>query len=319
MGFRVIKTALAAVTAIYISEWIGLASPISAGLLAILGVEVTKRKGISNALKRIAASVFALLFGALLFSLFGFHIWLVGVFVCVVFPLLHRLRLSEGAVTGSVVMFHIFLSGIISLHGIWNEIQLLLIGLGTATLINIAYMPKMDKAIYAQKARVEQLFSQIFLHIAEHLRDNSVIWDGRELLEAEEAVQQGAELAKNSLENSLLFGTETYLNVYFYMRSEQLDSIERMTALVAQVYQNLPQGEWIASLFESLSEDVKNEYYTGRTEKLLSSLEERFKQMPLPASREEFEVRSAMLQLDTELMHFLSIAKKQKKQKPVLQ
>jgi uncharacterized membrane protein YgaE (UPF0421/DUF939 family) len=57
MGFRVIKTALAAVTAIYISQWIGLASPISAGLLAILGVEVTKRKGISSALKRIAASV----------------------------------------------------------------------------------------------------------------------------------------------------------------------------------------------------------------------------------------------------------------------
>jgi uncharacterized membrane protein YgaE (UPF0421/DUF939 family) len=316
MGFRIIKTALAAVTAIYISEWIGLASPISAGLLAILGVEVTKRKGISSALKRIAASVFALLFGTLLFSLFGFHIWLIGVFVCVVFPLLHRLRLSEGAVTGSVVMFHIYSSGIISLQGVWNEIQLLIIGLGTATLINIAYMPKMDKAILAQKVRVEQLFSQIFVHIAQHLRDNSVVWDGRELLEAQEAVKQGSELAKHSLDNSLVFGAETYWSVYFYMRGEQLESIERMTALVAQVYENLPQGEWIASLFESLSEDVKNEYYTGRTEKLLSSLEARFKNMPLPASRVEFEVRSAMLQLDTELMHFLSIAKKQKKQRP---
>jgi uncharacterized membrane protein YgaE (UPF0421/DUF939 family) len=316
MGFRVIKTALAAVAAIYISQWIGLSSPISAGLLAILGVEVTKRKGITSAFKRIAASVFALLFAAFLFSLFGFHIWMVGVFVCAVFPLLYRLRLNEGAVTGSVVMFHVYLSGVISLHGIWNEIQLLIIGLGTATLINIAYMPKMDKAILAQKARIEQLFSQIFLHIAQHLRDNRVIWDGRELLEAEEAVNVGVKLAKHSLENSLLFGTEAYWDVYFYMRGEQLESIQRMTALVAQVYQNLPQGEWIASLFESLSKDVKNEYYTGRTEKLLSSLEVQFKEMPLPASRAEFEVRSAMLQLDTELMHFLSIAKKQKRQKP---
>jgi uncharacterized membrane protein YgaE (UPF0421/DUF939 family) len=317
MGFRVIKTALAAVAAIYISQWIGLSSPISAGLLAILGVEVTKRKGITSALKRIAASIFALLFAAFLFSLFGFHIWMVGIFVCAVFPLLYRLRLNEGAVTGSVVMFHVYLSGVISLHGIWNEIQLLIIGLGTATLINIAYMPKMDKAILAQKARIEQLFSQIFLHIAQHLRDNSVIWDGRELLEAEEAVNVGVKLAKHSLENSLVFGTDTYWDVYFYMRGEQLESIQRMTALVAQVYQNLPQGEWIAALFKSLSEDVKNEYYTGRTEKLLSSLEVRFKEMPLPASRAEFEVRSAMLQLDTELMHFLSIAKKQKRQKPL--
>jgi uncharacterized membrane protein YgaE (UPF0421/DUF939 family) len=154
------------------------------------------------------------------------------------------------------------------------------------------------------------------LHIAQHLRDNSVVWDGRELLEAEEAVKQGSELAKHSLDNTLVFGAETYWSVYFYMRGEQLESIERMTALVAQVYQNLPQGEWIASLFDSLSEDVKNEFYTGRTEKLLFALEARFKKMSLPSSREEFEVRSAMLQLDTELMHFLSIAKKQKKQKP---
>ncbi|SEB60041.1 aromatic acid exporter family protein [Paenibacillus sp. GP183] len=316
MGFRVIKTALAAVAAIYISEWIGLTSPISAGLLAILGVEVTKRKGIDSALKRIAASVFALLFGIMLLSLFGFHIWLIGIFVCIVFPLLHRLRLSEGVVTGSVVMFHIYSRGIINLQGVWNEIQLLIIGLGTATLINIAYMPKLDKAILAQKVRVEQLFSQIFVHIAHHLRDHSIVWDGREILEAHEAVKQGSELAKQTLDNSLVFGAETYWSVYFYMRGEQLESIERMTALVAQVYENLPQGEWIASLFDSLSEDVKNEYYTGHTEKLLSSLEARFKKMPLPESRVEFEVRSAMLQLDTELMHFLSIAKKQKKQKP---
>ena len=38
--------------------------------------------------------------------------------------------------------------------------------------------------------------------------------------------------------------------------------------------------------------------------------------MPLPESREEFEVRSAILQLNRELMHYLSIAKKQKKHRP---
>jgi uncharacterized membrane protein YgaE (UPF0421/DUF939 family) len=316
MGFRVIKTALAVVVAIYIAEWIGLTTPISAGLLAILGVEVTKRKGIRSALHRITASVLGLLFGTLLFSLFGFHIGLIGVFVLVVFPLLHKLRISEGAVTGSVVMFHIYSSGVVSLHGVWNEVQLLIVGLGTATVINIAYMPKADKAILICKSRVEQLFSQIFVHIAEHLRDNSVIWDGKELLDAADAIKQGAELARRSLDNSLIFGGETYWRVYFFMRGEQLESIGRMTVLVAQVYQNLPQGASIASIFERLSEEVKGEYYTGRTEKERSSLEESFKDMPLPASREEFEVRSAMLQLDRELIQYLSIAKKQKKQKP---
>ena len=37
--------------------------------------------------------------------------------------------------------------------------------------------------------------------------------------------------------------------------------------------------------------------------------------MPLPASREEFEVRSALLQLSEELKYYLAIAKKAKEQK----
>jgi uncharacterized membrane protein YgaE (UPF0421/DUF939 family) len=316
MGFRVIKSAIAVVIAIYLSMYFGLTSPVSAGLLAILGVEVTKRKGIRSALHRIGASMLGLLFGTLLFGLFGFHVWLIGIFVCVFFPAIYKLRLTEGAITGSVVMFHMFTGGIVSLHSVWNEVLLLIIGLGTATLINIAYMPKADKAILASKMKVEQLFSQIFTHIAQHLRDNSVIWDGKELLEASDAIAQGAEIAKKSQDNSLIFGAETYWPVYFYMRGEQLDSIARMSVLVAQVYQILPQGASLASIFERLSEEVKQEYYIGQTEKLLLALGERFKEMPLPASREEFEVRSAMLQLNLELMHFLSIAKKQKKPRP---
>jgi uncharacterized membrane protein YgaE (UPF0421/DUF939 family) len=316
IGLRVIKTAVAVVISILIAEGLGLTSSISAGLLAILGVGVTKRKGMLNALQRIAASVLGLLFAMLLFSLFGFHIWVIGVFVCVVFPLLHRMRLSDGAVTGSVVMLHVYTSGAVSLHILWNELLLLLIGLGTATLINIAYMPKKDKAIVAYKSKVEELFSQIFKHIAAHLRDNSVVWDGKELLDASDVIDQGTELAQKTVDNSLIFGGEAYGIVYFYMRGEQLESIGRMSLIVAQVYQNLPQGESIASIFDWLSKEVKNEYYTGTTEKLRSALELRFKEMPLPASREEFEVRSAMLQLDRELKIYLSIAKKQKKQKP---
>ncbi|MBP1995493.1 aromatic acid exporter family protein [Paenibacillus eucommiae] len=316
MGFRVVKTAIAVVISIYIAQFLGLIAPLSAGLLAIIGVEVTKKKGIRSALQRIAASVLCLLFGSLMFVLFGFHIWLIGVFVLIVFPLLHRMRISEGAVTGSVVMFHIYAGGSVTFAGIWNEVLLLIVGLGTAILINIAYMPKAEKKILAHKLEVEQFFSGIFLQIAAHLRDNSMVWDGKEILDASAAVDNGSELARKSLDNTLIFGGETYWRVYFYMRGEQLESITRMAALVAQIYSTLPQGASIASIFEGLSADVKEEYYTGRTEEVLLAMEQQFKQMPLPQTREEFEVRSAMLQLNLELKHYLSIAKKQKKQKP---
>ncbi|MCD1257341.1 aromatic acid exporter family protein [Paenibacillus athensensis] len=316
MGFRVLKTALAVVISIYLAIWLGLHSPASAGLLAILGIEVTKKKGVRSALFRIAASLIGLAFGWLLFGVFGYHVWVIGLFIALVYPLLYRLGISEGAVTGSVVMFHLFVGQTVGLTAIGNEVALLLVGLGTATLINIAYMPKPDRKLVALKEQVEHHFSEIFFRIADHLRDNSSIWDGRELLEAGSAIERGAELAKRSMDNTLFFGGDPYWRVYFYMRGEQLESIHRMAALIAQVYETLPQGESVAEVLEDLSEDVRQEYYSGRAEQRLRELELRYREMALPATRAEFEVRSALLQLTRELQMYLSVAKKQKKQRP---
>lgn len=316
MGFRVLKTALAVVIAMYLAHVFGIKTPAAAGLLAILGIEVTKKKGIQSALHRILASMLALLTGSLLFMVLGFHVWVVSIFLLVVFPVLHRLRITEGAVTGAVVMLHLFAYESAGWMAVLNEMYLLLIGLGTATLINIAYMPKTDKAIEGHKQRIEALFSDIFVNMAKHLRDNTVVWDGKELLEVSEEIDQGAGLAKRTMENTLIFGGDPYLQVYFFMRGEQLESIHRMIDLVAQVYQTLPQGEWVAAILEDISQSVKEDYYTGAAEKELQVLDARYKQLPLPESREEFEVRSAILQLNRELMQYLSIAKKQKKQRP---
>ncbi|MNQ94923.1 hypothetical protein D3C85_1104630 [compost metagenome] len=135
-------------------------------------------------------------------------------------------------------------------------------------------------------------------------------------MEVSRVIERGASLAKRSMDNTLLIGGDPYWRVYFYMRGEQLESIQRMMDLVAQVYQTLPQGEWVAGIFEDISQTVKEDYYTGDAEKRLQELNARYKGMPLPESREEFEVRSAILQLNRELMHYLSIAKKAKKHRP---
>ncbi|MOA47331.1 hypothetical protein D3C78_1699570 [compost metagenome] len=45
---------------------------------------------------------------------------------------------------------------------------------------------------------------------------------------------------------------------------------------------------------------------------MLHELEQEFKMMELPSSREEFELRSAILQLCRELANYLYIAKKAK-------
>ncbi|MFC0214732.1 aromatic acid exporter family protein [Paenibacillus chartarius] len=313
MGIRVIKTAIAVVVSIYIAEWLHLGSPLSAGLLAILGIEVTRKKGLNSALQRIGASVVGLLVASGLFRFLGFEIWVIGLFVLVVFPILHRANLRDGAVTGSVVMFHLYNLHSYSYATIINEVQLLLVGLGSATLINFLYMPNEHPAITACKNKAEGLFSDIFLHFAAHLRDTSQVWDGAELLAAEETVNRGRQLADKLQQNSFSMSGGKW-TLYFYMRGEQLESIHRMASLVAQVYEALPQGGHLADVFEELSRDVKESYYTGRSEMRLRELETVFRSMPLPATRGEFEIRSALLQLMLELHGYLGVAKKTKSQ-----
>jgi uncharacterized membrane protein YgaE (UPF0421/DUF939 family) len=276
--------------------------------MAILGIEVTKKKGLNSAWRRIAASMLGLLFAWLLFWLFGFHVWVTAVFILGLTPLLTKINMGEGIVASSIVMFHMYSAQSVEPWFILNEIGILLVGLGTSTLINIVYMPRSDKDLQQLRTKIENSFSAIFKEISLHLKDATHIWSGNELLDAHQAIEEGTQLAKRTIENAL-FHADTQWLIYFEMRKTQLDSINRMLQLVAQVYETLPHGEWMAVIFEELSEDVKVEYYTGRSEAELTDLENKYKQMPLPSTRQEFEIRSALLQLCMELRTYLSIAR----------
>jgi uncharacterized membrane protein YgaE (UPF0421/DUF939 family) len=312
MGIRVIKTAAAVFIAIAIAKGLHLNFALSAGLIAVLGIDITLKKSLQTVLVRIAASITGLIIASGIFLLMGFHLWTISIFVLIVYPVLGRFKLGDGIVLSSVLVFHMVDKQHVTWANVGNEVALLITGLGTASIINLLYMPRVDKRLDEAKIRINDLFSSIFGHMADHLRDPLTVWDGRELLEAPDAVKEGLELSKRAGENKL-FQTVDSWTPYFEMRRQHFDSIQRMIDLLAQVYQSLPQGEAVARLFTSLSEGVKSDYYAGEVEVSLLQLEKEFKAMPLPQTREEFEVRSALLQLCLELKTYLAMSKKGKK------
>jgi uncharacterized membrane protein YgaE (UPF0421/DUF939 family) len=314
MGIRVIKTAIAAVAAIYAASAFGLLFPLAAGLLAILGVDVTRKKSLQNAFIRIVASIVGLLFGIFIFQLLGFHIWVIALYICIAYPVLSKFRLKDGIVTSSVIVFHVFTERTTDDSMILNEVFLLLIGLGSATVVNLVYMPSWEKHIRRQRERTEEGMSGVFKEIARHLRDPAYIWDGSQLIEADRSIGEGLTYAGRAADNALFHPDEEW-TMYFTMRKRQLEAIQRMLVLLARVYEDLPYGKMAAELFDELSGDVKNEYYTGAVEKHLQELENTFKAMPLPSSREEFETRAAILQICLDLEHYLAIAKDMKKKR----
>lgn len=314
MGFRVIKTAVAALFAIYTAYSLGINNPLGAGLLAILGVETTRWRGLRSVFSRFMASVLGLSLASVLFAMIGFQIWVLSIYIIIAFPLLARVGLKEGIITGSVVVFHLFASGEVSLSSLGTELQLLVIGLGWATLFNLIYIPKEKKMLVKLRVEVEEAFSGIFRELAAHLRNPDRIWDGEEMLQATSAIDDGIKVAERARENRLLSQDEPWL-LYYHMRRGQLDSIQLMMESVAFVSRRVPQAELIAVLLDRLTEDVKSEYYEGETERMLSELESSFRSLPLPTSRDEFEMRSELFHLSRELRRYLSIASRHKKRK----
>ncbi|MDO7904958.1 aromatic acid exporter family protein [Paenibacillus sp. JX-17] len=316
MGFRVIKTAIASLMAVLIADSLGVHGATSAGLLAILGVDVTRKRSLRTISARFFASVVGLLFACVLFAVFGFHYWVLGAYILTAFPAIVRAGFKEGIVTGSVVVFRVFSGGVIDLDVLLTQLWLLLIGLGSAMVVNLVYMPKADNTLLHIRQDIDKLFSQIFKNISDTLHYPDKVWDGKEIIEADQAISRGLTIASRTLENQVLNPQENW-NIYFYMRKQQLDSIQFMMHLISQVYEHLPQAEYVSELFEQLSIDVLSEHYTGRTETLLAHVEEEFRAMDLPTTREEFEIRSAILQLCRELAFYLKIAKKDKAPTPV--
>lgn len=316
MGIRIVKTALAAIAAIYTAVYFGLEPPLGAGILAILGVEVTRMKGLKSAFVRFVASVLGLFFASFVFSLLGFHIWAVAIFILITFPVLSRFHLKDGIVTSSVIVFHLFGREEVTTGIIANEIMLLLAGLGWATVINVIYMPKDEHKLVRHRGTIEESFSVIFKEMAVTLRSPSHVWNGSEILEAYNAIEEGARRSVLSRENRL-WGQEHYWTTYFEMRRQQLESVQQMLVELALVYEKFPQAAMIAELLEQLSGDVKSDVYEGSVEERLYGLSKLFRTMELPKTREEFEARAALLMLLHELDRYLSIAKRLKKRKVI--
>lgn len=313
MGFRVIKTAAATVLAILIADFAGIHGALSAGLLAILGVDVTRKRSLATVSSRFFASVLGLLLAFAIFYLLGFHIWVLAIYILIAFPLIAKAGFKEGIVTSSVVVFRVFGGEELTWQVLLTQVELLIIGLGSAMIVNFLYMPKAEDKLLETRRKVDGLFSIIFSEIAIFLRDPYHLWDGKELTEAARLVDEGLSSAQRALENQMIYPNEAW-TIYFYMRKQQLDRIEGMLELIAHVYQRMPQGEVAALLFDQMSIDVNHEEYTGVTEQMLKELEQQFKKMELPSTREEFEIRSAILQMCRELALYLDISKKSKVQ-----
>ena len=305
IGYRTIKTAVGTAISILLAQQLGLDNFASAGILTILCIQVTKRRSLRTALDRFLACVLAMPFSALFFEGISYHPLVIGLMLFFFIPTIVMLKAPDGIVTSSVIILHIYMAGKVTMAIFLNELVVITIGIGVALLINL-YMPSVDKKLQDYVIEIEENFKIIFSEMVRYLRIGDSNWDGKEITVGARLLDEAITLALQDVENHFLRDEDTYFH-YFTMREKQFDIIERILPIVTSITHTVKQGHMIADFLEELSENIHSRNTAHIYLKKLREMKKTFEEMELPKTREEFEVRAALLQLVNEMKDYLII------------
>ncbi|KOY83230.1 aromatic acid exporter family protein [Lysinibacillus sp. FSL H8-0500] len=319
IGYRTLKTAIGAAISIAIAQYFDLASYASAGILTILCVQPTKKRSIQAAYTRLVASTIGMVFAFLSFELFSYHPLTLAGMLLVFIPTIVSLKVTDGFISSTVIIMHIYAAGNFSSALVYNELALMAIGYGTGIAINM-YMPDIQKELNYYRVKIEELYSKIFLEIASYLRQGDTLWDGREIIEAVRMLENAKSLAFKDVENHFMRRKNDYY-VYFDMREQQLEIIERVLPKVTTLPVIVQEAEIVADFLQDLSEHVHSGNTARHYREKLDQVKHEFSQLPLPQNHEQFIAQAALYQFMEEMDRYLEIKQsfkglKVKKERP---
>lgn len=309
MGYRTIKTAIGAGLAIWLASLLNLEFGSFAAIIVIMCIEKTKKKTLYSIQKKFFASILSLILGSLCFELLGYHPIVLTVFILLFVPILVKTRLQEGFITSIVIVSHIYTLKEASLEIFLNELYIIFIGMGIALLVN-SVMPSFKKDINKYRTEIEDKFRIILYEFSSLLKNSERNWDGKELIEVENIINLAKNVVIQDVENHLL-RKENKDYYYFEMRDNQLELLKQMAdtlKLIAPSKLNVKQRGMLANIFLNISEHVDSGDTTVAL-KQLEEYEESIREMELPKTREEFEIRANLYYLNFEIKNYLIIKK----------
>ena len=300
------KMSISATIALLIGNALGLQYATVGAVIAILSIQDTRKKALIISYKRIIACSMGILLSVMLYSLLGNGTLIFGLFLIVLIPLTSRLKAQEGMVPAVVLSTHFLVANNITIELIFNEVLLMIIGIGVAAIANI-FMPSLEDKFKEDKEWIEEHYRIIINKMSKSLITHAVDIDEQKLInEVEERLYTSKETAYKIVNNQF-FKSSSYYTDYINMRINQFDTIKRMRLHFQRFNIPVEQMNVMADFTLCVSENISE---MNDCKSLLMDLEIlriEFKKMELPKTREEFESRAQLLQFLNDMEEFLLI------------
>src|SRR5690625_830834 len=313
ISYQIFKIILVVPISVFIAEYFGLNFPGSAGIIAVLCVQPTRKRSFLIAWHRLAAGLLSMVFAYFIFNFLGYYAWTVGLLLLVFIPITHALKIAPGIVTSLVVIFHFYESQAINQAIILNEIAIMSIGIGVALIINL-YMPSLDKNLEQLKKDIEVNYQQIFRNFASYLKGDKKEITPKRINELKEQLADAEKFVQKNIENT--FSRHAYQHQqYFSMRHVHIDCLDQMIRIIKPLDVKVKKSHQIAELFDGLADTIYPDNAVSYHLDQVGWLKSYFAKDTLPKSREEFEVRASLFQLLAEVEHYLMIKNQTVKEK----
>lgn len=306
------KMAISATIAIFIAQGFKLEFAVTAGVIAILSIQNTKREALIIGARRIISATIAVILSYLLYVLLGNNPLVFGIVLLIFIPIAKKLKIEEGIAVGAVLSTHLLVNNNIDLGWIVNEEAITFIGIGVASLFNL-YMPSLDDKFNENKETIEKLYRDIISDMAKSLVTKAIPVNEKKRLEKVESLVEDTRSLAYKINNNNLFKKNLYFVDYIEMRSKQLEAIKRMMSHFSRFSITYDQTLIMSKFTENIANNIYADNDCVELICKLNNLRNNYKEMQLPKTRDEFENRAMLFQFLNDLEDFLLIKKEFKK------
>ena len=290
----------------WLSSLLHLEYTASAGVIAFLTIQDTRRETSSSALRRGQAFCIMTLLCIPIFKLLGTTPWTFGIFFAIFLLICFTLHMEDSIAVNTVLATHYMAAGGVSFSMLKNEVGLLLIGVGLGILLN-CFMPDNLQKIRAKQAELDHEIQQILQRMAIHvLKTEHPNYDGSCFAKTNQLLTEMERethifIHNHYLENNL------YFMRYLMMRREQCDILHMIYRQICKLTLIPEQAKPLSNYLQTISDQYheKNDAVALLSE--LENLQEQYRHQKLPETRSQFENRAILYAILSDLRTLLQI------------
>lgn len=291
-----LKIITSSVIAIVIAVAMHLEFAISAGIVAILTIQPTKKETVKIAIGRLCAFIAAIVIAYVCFLLLDFTVeaffvyLLVYIFVCQIFSW------NSAMAMNSVLISHFITVESMDMAAIGNELSIFLIGASCGIVANLHLRKRVDYIEKLKKETDEQMV-RILSRMSIRILDKDISdYNGECFGSLRKSIREAKNVAEENFNNQ--FGSEDTFDIeYIAMREKQCQILYEMYKTIRNMDTTPHTAEKISQFLEKLAEELCDGNLSKKLSKDFDEMDMYMKSQPLPLDRKEFEDRARLFGL----------------------